>query len=159
MKKFKKWPVIAVALLVVGIILLADLSRVASGLSEYHQVVKLNWEIDLPGGYEELYAYSEPSFHGDGLRYHVLDYPAGAEDKKNLERIWRIEQLFRDAELPSEWEIERINGWLDEMGVPGEFAPDYGRCELLYARKEDHSELYLLWQAGDGTLYVVESFL
>lgn len=41
----------------------------------YTNVVEANWGIVLPVGYEELYGQEvEASFHGDGCRYHVLQY-------------------------------------------------------------------------------------
>lgn len=42
---------------------------------DYTAVVKLNWDLALPESWEEIYkADSGPSFHGDGMRYHVLQY-------------------------------------------------------------------------------------
>ena len=50
-------------------------------------------------GAKEVYAFSEPSFHGDGIRYHVIDYPAGNETKKSRMRCSKskrclLKQLF-----------------------------------------------------------------
>ena len=46
----------------------------------YTEIIESIWNIDLPeAGAKEIYSYSEPSFHGDGIRYHVIDYPIGNE--------------------------------------------------------------------------------
>ena len=42
---------------------------------DYMRTVNLNWELDLPASQGCLYETdSGASFHGDGERYHVLEY-------------------------------------------------------------------------------------
>ena len=46
---------------------------------DYTAVVELNWGLSLPESREEVYKTdSGPSFHGDGTRYHVLQYAVGS---------------------------------------------------------------------------------
>lgn len=72
MKKSKKIILLIVVLCgicIVGFFLI-------NSVNSYTRVLKINWDIELPtAGAKEIYAYSEPSFHGDGIRYHVIDYP------------------------------------------------------------------------------------
>lgn len=44
---------------------------------DYAEALALNWDISLPQSGACVYERdSGPSFHGDGERYHVLEYPA-----------------------------------------------------------------------------------
>ncbi|MBQ8640601.1 MAG: hypothetical protein IJ480_00155 [Clostridia bacterium] len=118
----------------------------------YHRILEVNWSWDLPAGYTELYGYSEPGFHGDGLRYHVLQYRrTGAET---------LDKIFFGAE-PGTMGAEvtgKVNGWLAEIGVPEEWYPDYEGCICILSRQEDGSELALFWDGADRILFAAESF-
>ena len=102
MKK-KKWLIVAVVLLALFVLSGAPhfLSMMLS-TSTYTKVIETNWGIDLPeDGGKEVYSFSEPSFHGDGIRYHVIDYPAGNESKKILNAMFQIEKVFSEAVVES----------------------------------------------------------
>ena len=46
-------------------------------LNDYSHILRLNWNLILPSdsGCSEIYSDdSGPSFHGDGIRYHVFNY-------------------------------------------------------------------------------------
>ena len=74
MKKSKK----IIILIVVLCVICAFGSFLMNSINSYTRVLKTNWSIELPkAGAKEIFAYSEPSFHGDGIRYHVIDYPKG----------------------------------------------------------------------------------
>lgn len=46
---------------------------------DYTAVVELNWGLSLPESREAVYKTdSGLSFHGDGTRYHVLQYTVGS---------------------------------------------------------------------------------
>lgn len=126
----------------------------------YTKVLEANWGIDLPeAGAEEVFSFSEPSFHGDGIRYHVIDYPAGNESKKILNAMFQIEKVFLEAELPSKEQIADVEELLKDIDIPDDVIPDWSKCQLVYERHKDNSELYLFYWSGTGTIYVVESFL
>ena len=128
--------------------------------STYTKVIETNWGIDLPeDGAKEVYSFSEPSFHGDGIRYHVIDYPAGNESKKILNAMFQIEKMFSEADVPSQGQIAAVEEFLKDIDIPADVVPDWSKCQLVYMKQNDNSELYLFYWSGTGTIYVVESFL
>lgn len=128
--------------------------------STYTNVIEMNWGIDLPeAGAKELYSFSEPSFHGDGIRYHVIDYPAGNESKRVLNSMSQIEKVFSDADAPTQGQIAAVEEFLKGIDIPADVIPDWSKCQLIYMKQNDNSELYLFYWSGTGTIYVVESFL
>ena len=125
----------------------------------YAKVIHKNWGIELPtAGERDLYSYSQPSPHGDGVRYHVIDYPVGKDSKETRKTVSRLESIFRDVTEPTESQISRVEQLLEERGIEDDAVPDWKRCSLLYLKQEDGSELFLFCWLGTGTLYVVESF-
>ena len=128
--------------------------------STYTNVIEMNWGIDLPeDGAKELYSFSEPSFHGDGIRYHVIDYPVGNESKRVLNSMSQIEKVFSDADAPTQGQIAAVEEFLKGIDIPTDVIPDWSKCQLIYMKQNDHSELYLFYWSSTGTIYVVESFL
>lgn len=109
----------------------------------------INWGLQLPTGGELAYeADSGASFHGDGVRYHVFQYQSG--------------ELLADLlpwEEPSDAQVERAVGFLDEIQVPTEERADFASCSCWYDRQNDNSEIYVFYEEKTDTLYVVESFL
>ena len=113
----------------------------------YGDAVYRNWEVELPGGYQQVYAVDDgPSFNGDGMRYHVLYYPAGVDLEDLLD--WT-----EDGDTGGAVEV------LDELDVPASERPDLSQCLLWYARQEDRSRIWLLWDREAATVYIVEFFL
>ena len=128
--------------------------------STYTNVIEMNWGIDLPeDGAKELYSFSEPSFHGDGIRYHVIDYPVGNESKRVLNSMSQIEKVFSDADAPTQGQIAAVEEFLKGIDIPTDVIPDWSKCQFIYMKQNDNSELYLFYWMGTGTIYVVESFL
>ena len=114
--------------------------------------VNANWELDLPMEESCLYeAVSGASFHGDGLRYHVLEYA----DTAGLEAALESQTEALTA-LPAG--AEAI---LEGLSVPADWRPDPAACRGFTAPHptDERNELYLLLAAGGVRLYVLESFL
>ena len=128
--------------------------------STYTKVIETNWGIDLPeDGAKEVYSFSEPSFHGDGIRYHVIDYPAGNESKKIQNAMFQIGKLNSEFSLPTEGQLSAVEELLKGIDIPADMVPEWSERRLLYRRQDDGSELYLFYNSGAGTFYVIESFL
>ena len=128
----------------------------------YTEVIENNWGIALPSyGMKEIFSYSQPSPHGDGVRYHVLDYRAGDETKKGQDALFQLAKLFSGAPVPDEDEAERMEHLVGGIpGIPPRAAlPRDGRCLVKHYVKEDGSELYLLRKADTETVYVIENFI
>ena len=111
--------------------------------------IHINWGLQLPAGGALAYeADSGASFHGDGVRYHVFQYQSG--------------ELLADLlpwEEPSDAQVERAAGFLDEIQVPAEKRADFAGCSCWYDQQDDNSEIYVFYEEETDTLYVVESFL
>lgn len=127
----------------------------------YTEIIESIWNIDLPeAGAKEIYSYSEPSFHGDGIRYHVIDYPIGNETKRIEDTKFQLEKLFpASVTTPTEKQIEDVVLILEQTQeeIPKDTIPEFEKCQLIYKEKDDGSELYLFYWYGTGTVYVIEN--
>lgn len=118
---------------------------------DYTATVALNWGLSLPSGSQCVYgADSGSSFHGDGTRYHVLDYPENST--VNTALSWQG--------APSEAHAEAMTQLLDGLSVPEEERPDIARCRWYSATDPDDSRnrLDLLLSPSGTRLYILESF-
>ena len=127
---------------------------VISSFQTYESVMELNWGIDLPDGYEELYYESEPHPRGEGPRYCVLSYA----DEAALDG-------FRDwtaVEGPTTYcdsYSELVEETIAHLEVPEEYYPDYANCFWWYQRSTDgdiRDELLMLRKGN--ILYIIEGF-
>ena len=135
------------AWILLAAVLLPTLGLVRCTTTGYGDTVYRNWEVALPGGYQQVYSVDDgPSFNGDGMRYHVLYYPAGVDLEDLLD--WT-----EDGDTGGAVEV------LDELDVPASERPDLSQCLLWYARQEDRSRIWLLWDREAATVYIVEFFL
>ncbi len=126
-------------------------------LNDYSNVLKVNWNIELPNNsnIKEIYsANSDSSFHGDGIRYHIFSYQN--EDKIGELFNWFIEE--KETIFYSSYS-ESVNNWLSEIKVPQENYPNYSNCKYWYSKQDDNSEIIILWDSKENKLYIVESFL
>lgn len=152
MKKFKKIILFIVTLCAIGVFLM-------NSVNSYTRVLKSNWGIELPKtAAKEIFAYSEPSFHGDGIRYHVIDYPIENENKRIQNTVFQLEKLFLHSPQPSEEQIKNVGQLLKQIDVKDDVIPEWEKCNLVYLKKEDSSELFLFYWNRTGTVYIIESF-
>lgn len=145
MKGRKGWIALAACLLLLA-------SSCSFGFS---QLLETNWGVVLPGGYTERFeADTGASFHGDGVRYHVLEY---ADDTALSEAFpWRSEAA---PTLLYSSEREAAAAMLDRLEIPQEFQLPAADCMYDAVSRDDNSELLLFWHVPDGMLYVVENVL
>lgn len=146
------------AVLLAAVLLLAAAAVVTGILvlrraTDYDWVVRLNWGISLPRRAELVYeADAGPSFHGDGIRYHVFS----CTDPEPVEKMvcWGPEGFNRYGESFT----EAAESWLTEIEVPPEQWP--GREAVFwYQRQDDGSELILFWEREKEKLSILEWFL
>ena len=119
---------------------------------DYMRTVNLNWELDLPTSQGCLYETdSGASFHGDGERYHVLEYAGDG----------RLEQALAEQATPLPSAENPVTEILDDLSVPADQRPDFADCGVFTADhpSEDRNRLYLLVNSAGTRLYVVEFFL
>lgn len=138
-------------ILCVVVILLAGMIAVGHVLKDDSWVLWGNWGLVFPKDAECTQIYkktSEPSFHGDGIRYHVFRC-------KNADAM---QTAFEWKEISDE-SIETIESWLESIEVPPERRTDFSKCVYEYRSQQDGSELFLLWNSQNSEIYVVESFL
>lgn len=149
----KKWILIAVLLCITvsAVVLIA-------GANSYSPVLQANWGFSLPAKARCAEVYktdSGPSFHGDGLRYHVFSYRY--EDYIDLMFAWA--DADQRATIYHGSYTDAAEDWLDRLGVPAERRPDYENCAYWYSAQEDHSEIIVFWDNDANRLYIIESFL
>lgn len=126
-------------------------------MSDYNRALNANWGFKVPwqSQYSEIYKTdSGPSFHGDGLRYHVYSYKY--EDFIDLMFAWR--PVERETNYYDSYS-EAVTEWLNDLEVPEEYCPEFANCSYWYRTKNDKSEIICLWDAGMNRLYIAESFL
>ncbi len=145
-------------MLIIGIVTVAATVLFASyvpyRMSKYPNIIKLNWALELPLNYSELYSEdSGPGFHGDGIRYHIFQYQN--TEKTDTLLSWSEEGQSR---IGKSFRIT-AQGWLDELNVPTEFRPNYDNCVYYYAIQNDCSEIIIFYEAETCRLYVLEQFL
>lgn len=119
---------------------------------DYMRTVNLNWELDLPASQGCLYETdSGASFHGDGERYHVLEYAGDG----------RLEQALAEQATPLPSAENPVTEILDDLSVPADQRPDFADCGIFTADhpSDDRNRLYLLVNSAGTRLYVVEFFL
>lgn len=128
-------------------------------VNSYTRVLKTNWGIELPrAGAKTVFSYSEPSFHGDGIRYHVMDYPIGNESQKMQNAAFQLDKLFGGIQ-PTEAQIDNVEQLLKQIDANDMVIPDWERCRLIDLKQEDGSELFMFYQSETGTVFIVESFI
>lgn len=119
---------------------------------DYMRTVNLNWELDLPTSQGCLYETdSGASFHGDGERYHVLEYAGDG----------RLEQALAEQATPLPSAENPVTEILDDLSVPADQRPGFADCGVFTADhpSDDRNRLYLLVNSAGTRLYVVEFFL
>lgn len=119
---------------------------------DYMRTVNLNWELDLPASQGCLYETdSGSSFHGDGERYHILEYAGDG----------RLEQALAEQATPLPSAENPVTEILDDLSVPADQRPDFADCGVFTADhpSDDRNRLYLLVNSAGTRLYVVEFFL
>ena len=145
-------------LLVVLVTLISVRTIYKSIVPSYASVLEANWGVELPikALCKEVYkADTGPSFHGDGIRYHVFSYRY--EDYIDLMFAWsgnlENETLFYQSYS------EASDIWLDELDIPMEQYPDYDACFCWYKSEHDNSEITVFWNPEINRLYVVENII
>jgi len=118
--------------------------------------LEANWQIVLAddAGWEEVYrADSGASFHGDGIRYHVIVYNDESKiinmaDWTTHEGTTRWYNTYRES----------ADAWLGDINVDVAQYPQYDDSVYYYQQKSDGSEIIMFWNADEDKVYVVQSF-
>lgn len=130
--------------------------RVHHAYSDYGWVMEANWGFALPeqAGIKEVFqADSGPSFHGDGIRYHVFSY----EHAEHIQEMTKWQSEEQNTRFGERYSVS-AEKWLNEIQVAPEERPDYSACVFYYQRDLDTNEMLLCWNQKQGRLYVLESF-
>ena len=125
--------------------------------TNYNTSLEANWKISIPSKshYSEIYSKDlGPSFHGDGIRYHIFSY----KDHSYVAEMLDWESNEKETIYYGNYS-DTVNVWLDKIEVPVEYRPNYSECFFWYNSKNDNSEIIILWDKENSTIYVVESFL
>ena len=138
-----------------------------SPVPSYFSVLEANWGIELPikALCKEVYeADIGPSFHGDGIRYHVFCYVKSSEIEKILP--WSDVNGNTLAWSQTEGEAKRYQTyreatdlWLSELEIPQDQYPDYDACFCWYKNEHDNSEIIIFSNPETNRLYIVENII
>ena len=145
-------------LLVIIVVLISVWTIYRTVVPSYSSVLEANWGFVLPVKALCKEVYSEdtgPSFHGDGIRYHVFSYRY--EDYIDLMFAWSGNLENRTLFYQSYSEASDI--WLGELGIPQEQYPDYDSCFSWYKNEHDNSEIIIFWNPEINRLYIVEDII
>ncbi len=152
MRKLKRWQRNLIIICAALALLLAVFGPAAWSALRYlgAGVYEANWGLAMPDGIKELYRTdSGASFHGDGYRYAVYDYPEPDEEFDSLLNAGSDEYIG-----------ERFSEIADELDVPGSERPDLGEdFSWRVGRRpaDERDKLYMISQGGK--LYVAELFM
>lgn len=154
-------------LLAVLVALISVWTIYKSIVPSYSSVLEANWDIELPVKALCKEVYSEdagPSFHGDGIRYHVFSYANSSEIQKML--LWSDVNGNTLAWSQTQGEEKRYQTyreasdlWLGELEIPQEQYPDYDDCFCWYNNAHDNSEIIVFWNPAISRLYIVENII
>ena len=128
-----------------------------SSISGHSFILKANWGISLPLKADLTLLISiqpEPSFHGDGVRYHMFSY----EYEDEIENIFpwsSVEQKTRS--YPNCREAAIV--WLEEINVPENIWPNFSECLTWYHTNEYHNEVIFFWDRNEKYFYILEFLL
>ena len=121
---------------------------------EYAAVVKANWDISLPSGFELLFSESEAHPRGEGPRYGVLRYA----DEAALDGFREWTEVVGPTRYCGSY-TELVEETIEELVIPEESYPDYEQALWWYshATDEDPRDEILMLRNG-ATLYIIEGF-
>ena len=145
-------------LLLIVVVLVSSWTIYRSIIPSYASVLEANWGIELPVKAICKEVYSEdtgPSFHGDGIRYHVFSYRY--EDYIDLMFAWSGN--LENKTLFYQSYSEAADVWLGELVIPQEQYPDYDSCFCWYKNEYDNSEIIIFWNPEINRLYIVEDII
>ena len=150
---------IIITLSVVAAVLVILFGRIVirNRLNDYSHILRLNWNLILPSdsGCSGIYSDdSGPSFHGDGIRYHVFNY----EDETAIDTMvdWQLTEGKTRFRMNYS---EAVAEWLDSINVPDDWRPEYEDCSFWYQQKYGGDEMIILQDKNQKNLYVAESFI
>lgn len=134
---------ILIFILIVGIV---ELTFIGKGYSE---ILKANWDINLPAGYELVYEKdSGPSFLGDGERYHIFRY-------EHAERVNHYIGWYKGNSAVLESEAGEV---LKALDIPEDMLPDFTKEYKYYMKRDkDSSKLYLIFYEDSKEVYIIEN--
>lgn len=121
---------------------------------EYAVVVKANWDISLPSGFELLFYESEEHPRGEGPRYCVLRYT----DETALDEFREWTEVVGPTTYCDSY-MELVEETIDKLSISEEFHPDYEQAVWWYcnATDEDSRDEILMLRNG-SILYIIEGF-
>lgn len=148
----KKKLLIALVVAVIICIGMITLKTFDMNVFNYTFTLRINWDISLPNTYEEIHRDDEePSFLGDGYRYHIFQY----NDTKRLEN--RLEWINKsDTSQFIENEVVDI---LKNMDIEESYYPDFSNYKYYTTiENKDDSRLYIVWNMNTDRVHIIEYF-
>jgi len=153
MKKYTKQFIVVLCIAAVLLALAAVLKN-AGSTGSLNQMLKKNWDVQLPGGYVVEYrAATTDDLEEGGLRFHVLLY----DDSQGLDSLLPWVPCSQPTGSAGSG-AEAAGEILTALGVPGGEWPDLDTSGMWYAHNDQGTEVLILHAAEDLRLYILESF-
>ena len=146
--KFKLIVILIIAcIIILGLKIIKFTNEYTSFGKSYQEIVKINWDIELPKNYKEIYNFkSERSLLGDGVRYHVFEY----DSINNLSAILEWE-LGGNSRLE-----EEINNILKKESILEKYFPNFlNEYKTFIKFAEDSSKIYIILE--ENRIYILEN--
>lgn len=145
--------IFTVPLIILGFIIIG----ISKYFDNYSFIINENWNIKIPRNFIETYKKdSGPSFHGDGLRYHIFKYDR-SEKIDDIVSWSDTADLYQGKNRFVEGEVTKI---LSSLQVTSEYYPSFqGGYMYYYEAKEDASRIFMLHDYDSNLIYIVEDFM
>lgn len=134
--------------MVIAIIIIDFIVIYYNLIGKYLFEFKINWSITIPKGDTIIFEKKpEPSFHGDGQTYLVLEY-----NNRKLQKLKESIEWNKSKNIELEKEIIELLGYMD---VPKHNYPNFDEEYLYYYdKRDDLSRLYLI--LINKNMYLIE---
>ena len=140
----KKLLLIILIVLCIGVFFLEE----GKPADNYSPVVKANWDISIPYGYEITYEKDDSigSAFGDGNRYRVMQYTQNVVFNDDIVWLDKLE------------EEELLKKTLAELQVTVYPPLSSDNCKFFYTT-ENNNSMWLIFNTETNKLYVIERMI
>ena len=117
------------------------------GVNNYSCNMEYNWDVKLPTNYTNSFDYNDKSSHGEGVRYHILEYNNEVELNECLAWAQNVNPTF----------IDLVNSTIRSRNIDEKYTLDRD-CNYKHFRKikYDGSTLHIFFNETLNTIYILE---
>ncbi len=158
-----KSKIIVCVILIIIILIPIFIYNVGKIYYSHEKIYELNWEIDIPSDFKEMYHVSDKrGFRGDGIRYTIFEV-------KNMEQssilsstkgTREIEILSGDSKNVRNNELEQfVNTIVMELGIPENKRPQFHRYYIWQEFVKYNDTLVIIYFPEINLVYFAEKLI